>query len=339
MDFPTDISVEEFADVESYLEHWILNDHMSAFYGTVTEKQKEKWIENDKPILFEYAIGKVASKVLALTFQSVNSYKRIDYYVKWNGSTDRIKFRKARGADVVAKAHGYTSIIDASLNSRSEPQLSRELGSFRKHLKRAKYINSGSPVIGIFATPRISDRLWDLYSHNMRAATVLLDVKNLAKIYEVSQFGIPIQHAQIRGYLNRLSFKLNNSRSRNDYQGSLNNLTKEFVRDFLRSSYDLFLSTKVYSVFVAKSQVKLTQSEIVDELKKDKQIQELIGFVDQRVRREEDIRDKLKEDLNGALDRYKLVVLDELPTSGDPIYLKPECEDSKCTARVIDSVC
>ncbi len=340
MDFPDDIKIEELRQIGKYLKTLSLSNHSAHSTGVSTNKQKNGWIKNDEPILFEYIIGKVVSKILDLPFYSTNSFKRTRHFVKWNGSTDKRRFCKAaRGPDIITKAHGYNAIIDVTLNTRPESQISRELGSFLKHLKTANRNSNGDKVVGIFVVPRITERVWELYKSSSDAIIVLINVVNLAKIYSISQVGIPVQHAYLLNFISKLSRTLKNSRDRDDYLISLNDITKSFVRDFLRSEYHFFLSKKVYSIFLNRDKITLSQAEIVDDLKTDPHIKELNKLMGLKTKKEKDIRAKLTNDLNLALNEYKLVILAESPLYGDPIYLKPDCEDSKYLARVIDSIC
>ena len=84
----------------------------------------------------------------------------------------------------------------------------------------------------------------------------------------------------------------------------------------------------------------LSQGEIIEDLKKDPYVKEINKLMGVNSKKEKNIRAKLTNDLNQALKKYKLVILaDESSIYGDPIYLKPDCEDSKYLARVIDSIC
>jgi hypothetical protein len=340
LNFPNDIKIEDLRQIIKYLKTLSSSNHAAHKTGVSTNKRNKGWVQNDGPILFEYIIGKVVSKILDLPFYSTNTFKRTKHFVKWNGSTDKRSFRKAaRGPDIIAKARGHIAIIDVTLNARPGPQISRELGSFLKHLETANRNSNGDRVVGIFVVPTITERVWELYKTSSDATIVLINVANLAKIYSIFQVGIPVQHAYLFGFYSKLSLRLKNSRNMGDYLMSLNDLTKLFVRDFLRSEYDFFLSIKVYSLFRNKDRIKLSQEEIIDDLKKDPYVKELNKLMGVKTKKDKNIRAELTNDLNQALKKYKLVILDESPFYGDPIYLKPDCEDSKYLARVIDSIC
>lgn len=337
MNFPTNITIDEFQQIEKYLESIILKYFHDTSSKVPTKEQDKKCIQNYKPILFEYSVGKVTSTILDLTFYSADTFKRTKHFVKWNGSIGNPQ--KAKGMDIIAKARGYTAIIDVTLNSRTEPQISRELGSFSAHLKKAIHKDKQKFVIGIFVAPKITDRLWELFKIDMDAVVVLMDVANIAKIYSITQFGIPVQHARLLRLFNNLSFRLKSSNSRGEYMSSLNDVTKSFIRDFLKSEHYLFLSKKAYLTFLGNNTKTLSLGEITNDLKKDPLIKNLIKLIDPKIIREDKIRYWLKGNLTKALNEFTLVIENEITMDGELIYFKPECEDSKCVARVIDSIC
>ncbi len=200
---------------------------------------------------YELLTAEAFSHILNLPFCTADDNGAADLYcVKWHGTLAPLRLAPGGGPDATVRAYDFHILVEATMRTGAN-QWIREFAPAVEHGNefagsegiRAEevFVILVCPTVGRYTHTTISNR------GDIRPALIPLEDSVVAEILDTCILGLTVQHADVRGLLERLwRHVVRGSADVNRYTDSVRGEVRNWQAEILRSDKLLFVGLKAY---------------------------------------------------------------------------------------------